>query len=270
MMNRDILIVTPTLGRSAYLDQTIESVRIFGKGCTHCLVAPFAVVPALRAKYPMLEIYAEDPACGQGIYGAISTVVAKSQADWFTWINDDDYLEAGFLSVLNYARTRPDLDVIYGRVRMVSVSGGFLLDAPVAKWHLLAKLCAKVGQVPFTQQGAVFRVKKFNQIGGLKVGYRLVADTDLLFRLFNAGAKSIFVPKYVASYRLSPNQLSSDFGRQNAEHADMVEDLPWVGKGFRKLMIRAVFVLGNVSSYCRRVSRHGFVSVRTIMNRSYV
>ena len=54
-----LLIVTPTLNRSRYLDETIASVRSYAPDAEHILSAPSNEVEALRARYPELQVVAD-------------------------------------------------------------------------------------------------------------------------------------------------------------------------------------------------------------------
>lgn len=268
-MRPSILIVTPTLGRSPMLSATIASVRVFHRQADHLLIAPGEQVPALERDYPDAWVMAEPPEV-KGIYPALQAAFdgPGRQYEWLGWINDDDVLEAGFERVIARAGSDAGLDLIYGKVRMITAEGSHLMYAPAARSAALARLCARVGQVPFTQQGGLMRRRAFERCQGFSTRYKLGADSDLFFRILNGGARSWYCSALVASYRIVAGQLSADGARQRAEHADMIETLSGSGWLMRRIA-RAWFLVENAFFLIERVRRHGFVSVRTVMGTRY-
>ena len=166
-MNVSILVITPTLGVSPFLDETIQSVARFAGRASHVIVAPQAAVCGLEARYPGLVVITEgDP--GGGIYGALAKAISSlgSGFDWFTWINDDDRLEPGFSVVNAAAEIATGVDVIYANVRFIDKNGMYVSDVPVARSARLVRACVETGQIPFTQQGGLIRTSSYFRAGG--------------------------------------------------------------------------------------------------------
>src|SRR4051812_6367293 len=94
-----LLVVTPTLGESPFLDQTVASIEAQPLHIEHVIATPGRKVAELAARYPDATVVADAGRLG-GIYGAINAGIqaasAKFKWDWFTYINDDDTLLPGF------------------------------------------------------------------------------------------------------------------------------------------------------------------------------
>src|SRR4051812_41225063 len=86
-----LLVVTPTLGSSVYLDQTVESVTSQSINILHVLVTPESMVAPLQARYRHAVVLA-DAGKEAGLYGAINVALTdlNQEWEWFTYINDDD------------------------------------------------------------------------------------------------------------------------------------------------------------------------------------
>ena len=120
-----ILIVTPTLGTSSYLDETVRGVTSLPVPFLHVLVTPAPMVESLQARYPHAIVLA-DAGKAAAIYGAINVALRSSGDDWewFTYINDDDELGPGFgrMAQEHFARANPE-PVVYGDVRIIDDEG---------------------------------------------------------------------------------------------------------------------------------------------------
>ena len=112
-----LLVVTPTLGTSPWLGETVLSVAACAPGVIHVLVAPTATVPKLSLEYPGLRVIPEP---GGGMYAAINAGL-KSSHEWSvgTYLNDDDRLvPEGSRRALGTMASEPSLAAVYGRVAM--------------------------------------------------------------------------------------------------------------------------------------------------------
>ena len=123
-----ILVVTPTLGTSAWLDETIASVMTQGLDIVHVLAAPVSVQDELKQRFPHARVVPDAGKSG-GIYGALNAALAQTPPnwDWFTYINDDDTLLPGFRDVFRgHIRSVAPMPVVYGDVALVTETGGML------------------------------------------------------------------------------------------------------------------------------------------------
>src|SRR5688572_16128156 len=93
-----LLAVTPTLGTSAWLADTVASIAAFGPTCQHVIVAPSAMQGPLTARFPKCTVIIEPMG---GMYAAINDGIETTQRwDAFTYINDDDLLLPDFRVVI--------------------------------------------------------------------------------------------------------------------------------------------------------------------------
>ena len=64
-----LLVLTPTLGTSSYLGETLRSVAGLGAAVRHVLVCPPVMQDELRRRAPSAEIIADT---GAGVYAALN------------------------------------------------------------------------------------------------------------------------------------------------------------------------------------------------------
>jgi len=121
-----LLVVTPTLGVSTYLEDTVRGVTSLQIPFVHVLSCPGPMVAKLQARFPHAIVVA-DAGKEAGLYGAINIALRAAGEDWqwFTYINDDDELGPGFSEVAqrHFAKENPE-PVVYGNVRVIDESGG--------------------------------------------------------------------------------------------------------------------------------------------------
>lgn len=254
-----LIVITPTLDRSRWLDQTVESVAVHTRGnlrVRHVMVAPGDRVESLAAEYPGVTVTAEKKV-GGGLYDAVNYGVQTADDwDWMTYLNDDDILGPGFGQILEVAANSSP-DVIYGRVSYTDAEGRVLGAFPVEKQpRRLASLMA-AGIPPFTQQGTLVRRTCFDQLGGFDLQYRLAADFDFWARAVRAGFSFRYLPVEVGSFRLRKGQLSADQGRVQSEMEKIVAaHLP--GRSRLALAsVRACFRLRHLPEILTRRLRTG-------------
>jgi len=210
-----VIVITPTLGRSRWLDQTVESVAIHMGGN-----------PGLRH----VEIMAEG-AGTLGLYDAVNYGVRSEGGwDWMTYLNDDDVFGPGFDQSLKAAANDP-ADVIYGRASYIDAEGQALGAFPVeSQPRRLASLMA-AGIPPFTQQGTLVRRACFDRLEGFDPQFRLAADFDFWVRAVQAGCSFCYLPVETGSFRLRKGQLSTDQDSVRSEMETIVaNNLPLPGR----------------------------------------
>lgn len=210
-----ILIVTPTLGASPWIEETAASVAAHGGEMMHVFVAPPDVVPGLSARFPSVRTMFEP---GGGMYAAINAAFANvPDWDWGGYINDDDALASGFGAVVE-ACVDASCDIAYGDVAYVSETGRRLGRLPVADSTAVGAVLA-TGRAPFTQQGTLFSRGVWERLGGFDLSWRLAADCDFWCRAVLCGARFSRVRATVALFRLHSRQQSADRTRMDREIA---------------------------------------------------
>ena len=236
-----LLVITPTLGRSRWLDETMASVAGLPFACRHVLVCPAEARAGLEKRFPRTHVVTQP---GSGLYAAINAGLA-AVADWdaFTWLNDDDVLcAAGTTTAVHRLREDDQVGVVYGRVSLMDAEG------------------APQGWLPVAHRPADF-AGLLASLRGLDESYRLAGDLDFFSRTLAAGAQFDYVPAEVARFRLHAGQLSRSEAIGDAEKARALA--PW-GNTPAPLGAVVRFRRDNLPVYLDRIRRHGFVSMRSL------
>lgn len=233
-----LLVVTPTLGRSAFIHETLQGLNALHGAVRHVIVAPPDAREWVSRVAPKAEFVVEE---GSGVYGALNRGLAVG-GDWdaFTWLNDDDRIcPTGLQRAWGELERRPSKAAIYGKVDYIDIHGNSLGPLPVeSRPSRLALLFA--AELPaFTQQGTIIRRDWVERLKGFNTLYRLAADFDFWARALAGGAGFFFVRTKVAGYRLRNGQLSGDVAgvkREIAESAATVFPTRSVGalRGIRR------------------------------------
>jgi hypothetical protein len=219
-----LLVVTPTMGQSAFMHETLEGLDALRGAVRHVIVAPADARQRMAKLAPKAEFILQD---ATGVYAALNRGVAVGgEWDAFTWINDDDRIcPAGLQQAWEALQQRPTKAVAYGKVDYIDARGDSLGPLPVeSQTTRLASLFS--AELPaFTQQGTIIRRDWVERLNGFDTRYRLAADFDFWARALAGGAEFFFVATKVAEYRLWRGQLSRDLAtveREIAQSADVV------------------------------------------------
>ena len=189
MNSASVLVVTPTLGESEFLDQTMASVAAQPLEILHVLSAPASRVAALADRYPHARAIPDAGKAG-GIYGALNAALAAvgDDWDWFTYLNDDDALLPGFGEVVQRHRRRLQPEsVAYGDVLLIDERGRTIAPITVEKNPSWIPALLQRGISPLMQQGMIFRRETVRWLGGFDLRYRLCADLDFWLRALARG-----------------------------------------------------------------------------------
>lgn len=262
-----VIVITPTLGRSRWLEQTVASVASIKTGTgrlQHLLVAPSDQVALLAAAYPTASVTSEQGERG-GLYEAINYGAHRiPDWKWMTYLNDDDVLQPGFGRLIETAASSPT-DVIYGRVSYIDAEGQVLGAFPVeSRPRRLASLMA-AGIPPLTQQGTLVRRTCFERLGGFDSRYRLASDFDFWVRAVRNGFSFSYLPVEAGSFRLREGQLSTDQESVQSEMDTIVEShLPVPGRVTRALVRTGFRLRHGPEIIARRVRTGHWRTARSI------
>lgn len=219
-----LLVVTPTLGESAFLEQTVAAVAALRLPVRHFLAVPFPQIERLQARYPDTHVVADAGRDG-GIYGALNVALAMASKDWdwFTYINDDDLLLPDFATMVQAHLARADAEpVIYGDVEMIDEAGRRLGLITVERDAAWIPALLQQGISPLMQQGMLFRRDCVARLQGFDSRYRLCADLDFWLRACAAGDRFRYYPYTVGRFRLRAGQLSGNTELTVREQRDIV------------------------------------------------
>ena len=267
-----LLVVTPTLGDSPWLAETVASVAALPVASQHVLVAPSALVPALAAQFPQALVVPE-PTPNRGMYAAINTGLGAAVGwDAFTYLNDDDLLLPRF--AVSVARTEAAVRaqqplLVYGRVRLVDASGRRLGAIPVSPWPRLNRALYALRLEPVFQQGTLVSRAAYRQVGGFDETLRLCGDSEYLARLCVRGVPAARVGGEVAAFRLRRGQLTKNRPAMIDERARVDQKLGLLEARLtaRHRWAWLAFRAANLPVYARRIARHGFVSFDELLER---
>jgi hypothetical protein len=255
-----ILVVTPTLGVSDYLEETVASVATQGIPLLHVLVTPARMVASLQARYRHTLVIADAGPAG-GIYGALNAALARSATDWdwFTYINDDDRLRPGFGAMarrhFNTARPAP---VAYGLVDLIDEAGERISTITCERDPAWIPALLQQGISPLMQQGTLFRRDCVGRLQGFDTRYRLCADLDFWLRACAAGERFQHYDLTVGEFRLRGGQLSGDTQLTVREQTDIVRrHLPVRLPAWRRHAAVLRYRLHNLPHYLERGRRRG-------------
>lgn len=255
-----LLVVTPTLGESPFLDQTVASIEAQPLHIRHVIAAPGRKVAELAARYPHALVVPDTGRLG-GVYGAINAGIqaAKFKWDWFTYINDDDALLPGFGRVMlqNLRESAPS-PVVYGDVELVDEEGSRISCITTAENPAWIPALLHQGISPLMQQGMAFRRDVVDRLGGFDLRYRLCADLDFWLRAYASGERFRYHPESVAQFRLRHGQLSSDTSVTQAEQDSIVErHLPNRSSALERFSTRVLYRTYNFPRYVERFRNRG-------------
>lgn len=262
-MNSRILIVTPTLGESGFLDETMASVEALPLDIVHVLSVPASKVAGLAARYPN-AIVTPDAGKTGGIYGALNAGLRAAPPgwDWFTYINDDDTLLPGFglAAFRHFGQTSPE-PVFYGDVELIDGQGQCIARITTARNPGWIPALLQQGISPLMQQGMLFRRDVVEQLAGFDLRYRLCADLDFWLRAYAGKNRFRYHPLRVARFRLRDGQLSGDTRITIAEQDDIVaRHLPDRVSSPKRWLTRLNYRLFNLPRYLARIRRRGFLT----------
>jgi glycosyltransferase involved in cell wall biosynthesis len=128
---------------------------------------------------------------------AVNRGVRASRGDVIAWINSDDYYPApDVLPAVVSAFEDPELDIVYGRGRMVDVHGRLLrLTQGRALRSSADLLLAPSGLL---QPAVFFRRDAFLEVGGLREDLHYALDYDLWLRMFPRARRARYLDRELA------------------------------------------------------------------------
>ena len=255
-----ILVVTPTLGVSPFLDRTVASIEAQPLHIRHVISTPARKVAELAARYPN-ALVVPDAGREGGIYGAINAGIAAADFawDWFTYINDDDLLLPGFgrAVLAHLARPAPE-PVLYGDVELIDERGARITRITTAARPRWIPALLHQGISPLMQQGMLFRRDVVNRLGGFDLRYRLCADLDFWLRAYADGARFAYEADCVAQFRLRDGQLSGNTSVTRKEQDNIVaRHLPARPSALNRALTKVAYRAYNLPRYVERFRKRG-------------
>ena len=257
------LVITPTLGNSPWLAETVASVAASGVTCHHVLVCPERARVDLATRFPQTQVVTEP---GGGMYAAINAGIAAAASEWdaFTYINDDDLLLPGFNAGVRMVERAPGAPLIaYGHVKLIDSAGRRLGAIPISPLPSLNRALYAQRIEPVFQQGTLVSRAAFAALRGFDTVLRFCGDSEFLARACIAGVPFVRVGGApMAAFRLRAGQLTKDRAAMRAERTQVDLKLGLLAplSAMTKWKTRILFRAANLPVYAERVARHGFVT----------
>lgn len=203
-------IITPSYNHGRFLEQTILSVINQDYANVEHIIIDGASkddsVDIIRKYEKHIAYWVSEP--DKGHRYALQKGFARATGDVVAWQNSDDYYEPNvFGQVMRVFQERPDIDLVYGNVRLVddnSKQVGELRFVPTNHWSMLFE--------GFTMhsQAAFFRRQLWDKMGGITF-QDYFFDYDLFVRATRL-AHPFFIHQTLGNYR--NHQKSAHFGGQ--------------------------------------------------------
>ena len=256
-----LLIVTPTLGQSPYLEGTADCINRLDLSVQHIISCPSAKVAELSARFPRSQVVA-DGGSEKGLYGAINAGLAAAQQPWefFTYLNDDDGFGSHFATMFKRHATAENLrTVAFGYIWNIDKAGRKFTGMTVGPYPKQYPALLQMGISPTGQQGMIFGREVVEAIGAYSTEYKICGDLDYWCRAMAAGFRFVFYPLEAGRFRLQPGQISGDARRLRDELQRIVQiHFPTQLPVLQKQLAKTTYRLYNAPRYFQRIVRVGF------------
>ncbi len=202
-------IVTPSYNHAQFLERTIKSVLDQKYSNMEYIILDGN---SNDGSADIIERYKNQLAyCksekDNGQADAINKGFQHSTGELMAWLNSDDvYLPGTFYYIVNYFNKNPDVDVVYGHRILIDVN-----DKETGRWILPSHDKKVLYYADFIPQETLFwRRRIWDKVGGcLDHDLQFALDWDLLLRFQEAGAIIKRAPRFLAAFRVHPQQKTS-------------------------------------------------------------
>jgi glycosyltransferase involved in cell wall biosynthesis len=199
-----VTIVTPTLNQGKFIKTTIDSVLCQDYPNLEYIVMDGGSIDStldILKSYGNRLVWMSSPDSGQS--EAINKGLARSSGLILTWLNSDDTLLPGAVSMaVEWFRRYPDLDLLYGNAIFVNEDGDYLFNTDVkdCSFGQMVRTCRN----PICQPASFFSREAWQKAGGLDTNLHYFLDWDLWLRMMREGVEMLQVNEAFATYRLYP------------------------------------------------------------------
>lgn len=176
-----------------------------------------------------LAYWVSEPDRGQT--HAINKGLAQASGDLIAYLNSDDYYLPGTLKrVAEEFIAQPDVDLFYGRCRIVDEKGVRTgqRTGSISSYEEIVDLWGVWWRRRNFVQPEVFWTKRIaNRVGPFREELHFVMDYEYWTRIFRSNGKSAFIDAEFSCFRLHKDQKSTHAERSVAEHLGVVRPLIW-------------------------------------------
>lgn len=214
-------IVVPTLGtRPEWLDCCIRSITTQTEKANILLVGPSTAALQSVADSHGIGFLAEDR---RGLSRAINSGwdLLSGDAEYFTWLGDDDLLAPGSLKLTaDTLQANPMASFVYGRTMYIDESGNTIYRSYPTR-H--APRYIRIGQDYIPQPGSLLRVSAVDWSPLLDETLKNAMDLDLFLKLSKRGPSSwVYLPTELSAYRIHGEAITQQKGP--GDESDHVRD----------------------------------------------
>jgi glycosyltransferase involved in cell wall biosynthesis len=204
-----ISIVTPSYNQAPFLERTIRSVREQDYPRLEHIVQDGGstdATPAVLERYAAFLTHAES-APDRGQAHALNLGFRHATGEILAYLNSDDLLLPGALAyVARYFAAHADVDAVYSHRLIIDAD-----DREVGRWVLPPHDDDVLLWEDYVPQETLFwRRRVWERVGArLDESFEFALDWDLLVRFRQAGAKFARLPRFLAAFRVHPQQKTS-------------------------------------------------------------
>lgn len=227
-MNKKISIITPTLNQGTFIEECILSVLdqnyqnlqfiIIDGGSTD------GTLDVIKRFEKHIDYWVSEKDSGQS--HAINKGLKKANGDIVNWLNSDDYLEPGSLSIINNAFENPETNIFSGRSNIVE--DGKILKQTRGLDIYLDNLPKTIGLARIDQPETFWKRSVLEKLGPLNKNLHYIMDRDWWIRyLMLFGLNGIInSDDLIANFRLhAESKTVSELNRFNDERNNYFANL---------------------------------------------
>jgi len=208
-----ISAIVPSYNQAGFIRETLDS--ILSQGYPHLEVI---VVDGLStdgtqdvlAGYGDRIQWISEKDAGQS--DALNKGLRKATGDIIAWLNSDDTYEPGaFLTVAQYFSDHTDCQWLFGKCRIMDVSGKEIRKWVTAYKNFFLRRYSYdrlLIQNTISQMATFFRKSAAVEAGYINAGHDFAMDYDLWLRL-GRKYKPAFIDRYLGRFRLHPSSKST-------------------------------------------------------------
>ncbi len=204
-----VSIVTPSFNHARFIERTLKSVVTQHYPKLEYIIQDGASTDEtnqILQKYSQRLTHVES--CKDaGQANAINLGFCHATGAIMAWLNSDDILLPGTAAyIVNFFLGHPDVDVVYGHRIIINED-----DEEIGRWILSPHDDKVLPWADYIPQETIFwRRRIWEKAGGhVDESFDFALDWELLLRFREAGATFVRLPRFLAAFRVHPQQKTS-------------------------------------------------------------